>query len=79
MNAASVIRARGMMGDRWARRVLKGGMIDVVASDMHNLNNRAPNMGEAWDTLKKLLGEKAAWRMMEETPRMIMQGKRVPV
>ena len=79
MNAASVIRARGMMGDRWARRVLKGGMIDVVASDMHNVNNRAPNMGEAWDTLKKLLGEKAAWRMMEETPRMIMQGKRVPV
>ncbi len=79
MNAATVVRARGMMGDRWARKALKSGLIDVVASDMHNLTNRPPNMGEGRETLKKMLGESEARRMTEETPLRIMQGKRVPV
>ncbi|MBQ8072938.1 MAG: hypothetical protein IJ231_04140 [Clostridia bacterium] len=75
MNAQTVIRSQGFLGDRWARKALKAGMIDIVASDMHNLTSRKPNMGEAWKVLKKELGEDRARELVEETPHRILTSR----
>ena len=72
MNAETVLRSHGMLGDKWAKRALKTGMIDVVASDMHNLSSRKPNMADARQMLKRDFGEKAAKRLTEEVPRRIL-------
>ena len=72
MNAQTVIRSRGLLGDRWAKRALKNGLIQVVASDMHNLTNRKPNLDEAWQVLKKDYGEDTARELMINQPRRIL-------
>ena len=72
MNAETVLRSHGMLGDKWAKRALKTGLIDVVASDMHNISSRKPNMAEARQSLKRDFGEKVAKRLTEEVPRRIL-------
>ena len=74
MNAQTVLHSRGLMGDRWARKALKAGLIDVVASDMHNLTSRRGNLPEARGMLKRDYGEETAWRLTEENPRRILEG-----
>ena len=75
MNGATVLRSRGMLGDRWARRALKTGLIDVVASDMHNLTSRKPNMAEAMQALKREFGAERARMLTEEMPERILSGR----
>ena len=72
MNAETVLRSHGFLGDRWARRALKSGMIDVVASDMHNISSRKPNLREAWETLKRDYGTECARELTEEAPKRIL-------
>ena len=74
MNADTVLRSRGMMGDRWARKALKAGLIDVVASDMHNLTNRKSCLPEARQALKRNYGEETARRLTEDNPQRILEG-----
>ena len=74
MNAETVLRSHGLMGDRWARKALKTGLIDVVASDMHNLTSRKGNLPEARAMLKRDYGEETALRLTEDTPRRILEG-----
>ena len=74
MNADTVLRSRGLMGDRWAKKALKAGLIDVVASDMHNLTSRKSNLPEARQALKRDYGEETARRLTEENPRRILDG-----
>ena len=72
MNAATAIRSAQVLGDRWARHALKGGLIDLVASDMHRVDWRPPNMGAAWDAIRKKYGSEMAARLMEENPRRLI-------
>ncbi|MBR2824055.1 MAG: hypothetical protein IKE24_10260 [Clostridia bacterium] len=74
MNADTVLRSRGFLGDRWAKKALKAGLIDVVASDMHNLTSRKPNLAEARNALKREYGEDFARLLTEENPRQILEG-----
>ena len=78
MNAEAVLRSHGFLGDRWARRALKTGLIDVVASDMHNVSSRRQNMKEAREILKKDFGESRAAELTEENPRRILTGSAQP-
>ena len=78
MNAEAVLRSHGFFGDRWARRALKTGLIDVVASDMHNVSSRRQNMKEAREILKKDFGESRAAELTEENPRRILTGSAQP-
>ncbi len=78
MNAEAVLRSHGFLGDRWARRALKTGLIDVVASDMHNISSRRQNMREAWEILRKDYGESRAAELTELNPRKILTGSAGP-
>lgn len=72
MNAETAVRSAGLFGDRWARKALKSGLIDAVASDAHNLSSRAPNLKEARQSLEKAYGGEMARRLLEEGPREIL-------
>lgn len=73
MNAETAVRSAGLFGDRWAKKALKTGLIDAVASDAHNLTSRAPNLERARESLEKNLGEAAARRLLEEGPGEILR------
>ena len=52
---------------------MKTGMIDVVASDMHNITSRKPNMHEAREMLKRDYGNERARELTEEVPERILR------
>lgn len=72
MNAATAIRSGQVIGDRWAKHALKQGLIDLVASDMHRIDWRPPNMGAAWEMIRKKYGSETATRLMEKNPRKLI-------
>ena len=68
MNCSTVIRSHGMLGDKWAKKVLKAGLIDVAASDAHNVSERACNISACREALTKNYGEDVARAMLEDMP-----------
>lgn len=46
-----------------ARRMLKKGRIHLLGSDCHDLKDRAPNLGEAVDVIRKQSGEESLDRI----------------
>lgn len=72
MNGRTVLRAKRFMGDKWARKALSAGLIDLVASDMHNTTSRAQNLGEADRFLRKEFGDETANLLLKENPGRIL-------
>ena len=72
MNARTVLDSRGLFGNRWAKRVLEDGLIDVIASDAHNSTTRVCRIGEAAKYLKKKFGAKAAEKMTYTLPHKLL-------
>jgi protein-tyrosine phosphatase len=52
----------------WAERMLDEGLVHVLATDAHNLKNRAPLMAEARAKVANRLGEQAAEDMVVTRP-----------
>ena len=60
VNCRSVVRTAGF-ADRWRlRHWLKRGVIDYIATDMHNCKSRAPAMQKAYKILCQRFGEEYA-------------------
>ncbi|MBR0215387.1 MAG: hypothetical protein IJL96_00570, partial [Clostridia bacterium] len=72
MNASTVIRSHGLFGDKWARKALKAGLIDVAASDAHDLSARACNIAECRRILEKDYGAEMARELTEDMPYHIL-------
>lgn len=75
LNAGAVPACRGLLGDRWVRRILKEGLADVIASDAHNVDTRACVMRDCADVLSELCGRAAARRMLIDQPAAILNGQ----
>lgn len=73
MNCNTILKAHGLFGDRFARYALKGHLIDVAASDSHNVTSRACNMLACRDMLTKDYGEETAYMLTEEEPKKILE------
>lgn len=52
MNCSTVIGGRGFFNDLHTRRMLDEGLIDMTASDAHNLRERPTRMREAYQKLR---------------------------
>ncbi len=52
MNNSTILGGRGFFNDLHTRRLLDEGLIDVTASDAHNLRERPTRMLEAYEKLK---------------------------
>lgn len=66
INASSVIE-----GQRRTIRYLKRGMIDVMASDCHNLSSRKPNLSEGYRIIENILGSELTERLKSNAENII--------
>ncbi len=57
----------------WAERMIDEGLVHILATDAHNLRNRAPLMAEARDKVAERLGEQAAIDMVLTRPAGVLE------
>lgn len=73
INAATVVRSRGVFASRTLDRLLNEGSVDYIASDAHNLTARGIHMKEAYDLLKKRYGHERAFEWFGGAQRDILE------
>jgi len=56
------------------RKLLKWGVVDIIASDAHNPVRRPPGLAEAVKAAAKIVGADRAMAMVTETPERILTG-----
>ncbi|WP_192895662.1 tyrosine-protein phosphatase [Arsenicitalea aurantiaca] len=73
LTAGSITGGFGRRARRLAERMLEDGLVDIVASDAHNVSGRPPILSWARDVLIDRLGEEAAMDMVLHRPAAILQ------
>ncbi len=73
ITAGSVTGRFGKRPQYWAERMVDEGIVHVLASDAHNLRNRAPGLSKARDAIAERLGEAAANDMVLTRPRAVIE------
>ena len=74
-NSDTVIASHKRFGDRWIRRMLREGMVDIIASDAHNTSSRPCTLGDCAKLIAEEYGEDEARRMCINTPRLLLNEK----
>jgi len=77
ITARSLTRGFGWGVARFTRRLVRDGLIHLMASDAHNVDKRPPVMGNALKKLSKLVGERQARDMVETFPERIIRGEQL--
>lgn len=72
INAQTVLRKRGFFEERWMRGAIESGLIDVAASDAHNVDGRSCRLGECYRELRRSFGVETAKRLCVENPGSIL-------
>jgi protein-tyrosine phosphatase len=75
ITARSLTRGFGWGVARFTRRLVRDGLIHLMASDAHNVAKRPPVMGDALKKLEKMVGERRARDMVETIPERIIRGE----
>lgn len=75
LTAASVIGAFGRSAGKTAQYLLSHGMVHIVSSDAHNIAHRPPRMTDARAHLMGAFGMGLAYRLTEENPGLILEGR----
>ena len=68
MNCDTLIAAHQKWGDRWVKRMLREHVVDMAASDAHNMETRACHMQACAKVLSDVYGEGKARRLCMERP-----------
>ena len=71
----------GRWGDKsldFCRTLLDRGLAHIVASDTHDPVQRPPTLKPAYEWLKDNYGEDCARRLLEENPRLALEGEPIP-
>lgn len=76
MNATSVLRDHEGWRNRWIRRMFSEGVVDVIATDAHNISTRACTMGKCAKEISRLYGEEMARLLCVVNPRSVLQEER---
>ena len=76
VNAGSILGREGMKQALWARKLLKEGLVHIVASDGHDTEERPPELGKAAKYLEKKLGEEKANKLLWENQMKILNSRR---
>jgi protein-tyrosine phosphatase len=72
VTGGSVTGRFGKRARYWAERMLDEGIVDILASDGHDLRRRPPVLSEARDAVAARLGEAEATRMVSTRPAEIL-------
>lgn len=76
LSAGSFTGEYGPQAQRAAESLLKRGLVHAVASDMHGSTGlRSPVLSVAYERVVHLAGEAQAFRLFDQTPRAIVQGR----
>jgi protein-tyrosine phosphatase len=75
ITARSLTRGFGWRVYWFTKRLLREGLVHLMATDAHNQNSRPPLMGKAVQKLGKLVGESRAWDMVATIPERIIRGE----
>lgn len=65
----------GVFGSRvqyWAERMLDEGVVDVLATDAHDVDRRRPDLSRARELAAKRLGDDEAWHLVSTRPRGVL-------
>jgi len=77
ITAQSITGDFGRKSQRAAKKLLKWGVADVIASDAHNPDRRPPGLSGAVRQAAKWIGAERAELMVTEIPRRILAGKEI--
>lgn len=72
VNADSVLGENGFSVNRVVKWLLKNELVDFIASDAHDSNNRKPQLSKCYQYVAKKYGEEYADYMMCELPLRIL-------
>lgn len=76
ITARSLTRGFGWGVARFTKKLVKQGLVHIMATDAHSVGRRPPVMQEALKKLSRLVGESQAWDMVATTPERIIQSRR---
>lgn len=74
VNADSVLGLDGRGMKKCALKLLDLGLVDYIASDAHDLEERAPHLNKCYSLVRKRYGEESAGILFEKNPRRILMG-----
>lgn len=76
INAASILGKYGFSTKLFVMSLIRGGLVDVVADDCHNLTNKAPCLRAAHDIILRKFGVEIASNLFYNNPiRILKDGK----
>jgi protein-tyrosine phosphatase len=75
VNANSILGLDGRAVKKASRKFLDLDLVSYIASDAHDLVERASHMGECFSFVRKKYGEEAAKELFEENPGRILRGE----
>lgn len=77
VNARTILKPLNIFEKIWLRRVLKNGLVDIVASDAHNTDTRKNVLYESWKALSEAFGKEEADRLYNKNPMRILEKRAV--
>jgi protein-tyrosine phosphatase len=72
VTAGSLTGRFGRRPKYWAERMIDEGLVHILATDAHHIDQRPPLLAEARDAAAKRLGEVEAWNLVRVRPRGII-------
>ena len=72
VNAGSLLGREGHRQKSFSWKLLKQGLVDVVASDCHDPNYRPPELGECAHKIESKAGKETAQRVLWDAPMKIL-------
>jgi protein-tyrosine phosphatase len=75
ITARSLTRGFGWRVSRFTKKLVRAGLVDIMATDAHSVAHRPPLMGKALKKLGKLVGKSRAWDMVATVPERIIRGE----
>lgn len=73
IDADGVMGQEGTKARKFCEGLLKRGLVDYVASDVHNMNSRRSNIGRCADIIEEKYGSDCAKAIFVENPRKIFE------
>jgi protein-tyrosine phosphatase len=73
ITAGSLLGAFGERAAELSWHWLGHGLVDLVASDAHDVERRPPRMREVWNAIAQRVGDAVAMRVMCTTPARLLQ------
>lgn len=76
VNADSILGYCGLRMKHYCKKLLKADLVDVIASDTHDLKYRPMLLGQCAELIRRKYGNQRAERLFRETPQKLICSER---